>query len=282
MAAAGICCACNLSLAKEDEIVCKGFCRSSFHLKCVNLNSATRDLIAQSHQLFWMCPSCTQMMDNATFRQAIASTNAVIQTMCEEQNKNLLGLQKAVDINTARINEILTRHTAKPAGKNENTPHSITPHRSMTPLSKKRKVPPTENRFAKLPRLQLIGSKTVDPDLPVTIAAQSRNSTTENKFWLYLSGFDPNSTQEQVAELVKRNLQAETADVTKLVPKGKNLVELSFVSFKVGLDMQFRNAALVSSSWQKAQSIITPRSPPHPSSLIQNVPSASTIRTFED
>ena len=71
-----------------------------------------------------------------------------------------------------------------------------------------------------------------------------------NKFWLYLSKLNPLVTDGDVQKIVSRCLNApESVEVIRLVPKGKNIDSLTFVSYKIGLDPDIKTKALDSSSW---------------------------------
>lgn len=235
-----VCFACASTLEKADEIICSGFCKSSFHLKCAHQSSAIRDTVASCAQLFWMCRACTKMMSNATFRQAISSTNSVMQLMAEEQSKAFEELRKQIALNTTKINTILQR----------------TPAQTTTPRVPRNQVP-TNSR--KRPRLQLPdepthhenpteGTKDINPDDAIPLATAQR----ANRFWLYLSGFDPQATVQQIEKLVKQNVNTdEDIEVVKLVPKGKTLEQLTSVSFKVGIGLHLKDLALSGSTWQK-------------------------------
>ncbi|XP_053699166.1 uncharacterized protein LOC128746142 [Sabethes cyaneus] len=234
-----VCCACAGDLAKADEIVCNGFCKSSFHLQCVRLTTEIRDTVAGCSQLFWMCNACKKMMDNARFRQAITSTNNAMQAMADDQNKVLDELRKEIALNTTKINTILQR-----------TPLSTTPRIPLSQqITNSRKRPrliipdetPQRNNATE-------GTRDVQVDDSIPLAAAKK----EKLFWLYLSGFDPQATTSQIVKLVKSNLNTDkTVDVVKLVPKGKTLEELTFVSFKAGINIELKDLALSSSTWQK-------------------------------
>lgn len=233
-----ICFACTRTVLKEDEIVCKGFCKSPFHLECVHQSAEMRNDIAACSQLYWMCKACSKMMANAHFRNAIISTNTVMEMMAQQYSETLEELRKEIAHNTTQINTILQR-----------TPLQTTPHiarSQITAPSRKRPrllidAPPQDNPAS-------VGTREADPDEAIPLAAAQK----EEKFWLYLSGFDPQATVQQIEKLVRNNLNIDKAvEVVKLVPKGRSLDELTFVSFKVGLELQHRDVALSRSSWQK-------------------------------
>lgn len=71
-----------------------------------------------------------------------------------------------------------------------------------------------------------------------------------DKFWLYLSGLNPLITDADVQKIVSRCLdEPELVDVVRLVPKGKDISGMTFVSYKVGLDRTFKAKALDPSTW---------------------------------
>ena len=71
-----------------------------------------------------------------------------------------------------------------------------------------------------------------------------------DKFWLYLSGLNPLVTDGDVQKIVSRCLGLPgPVDLVRLVPKGKDVNGMSFVSFKIGLDPNTKAKALDPSSW---------------------------------
>lgn len=73
---------------------------------------------------------------------------------------------------------------------------------------------------------------------------------TPPKFWLYLSGFQPLISPDDVQKIVTRCLDLSSpCDVVRLVPKGKDVSKMSFISFKIGLDPALKEKALLPLSW---------------------------------
>ncbi|XP_053691644.1 uncharacterized protein LOC128740148 [Sabethes cyaneus] len=159
------------------------------------------------------------MMSNARFRQAISSTNNAMQAMVDDQNKVLDELRKEIALNTMKINTILQR-----------TPMPTTPRIPITTNSRKRPrlIIPDESSQQRDNATE--GTRDIQPDDAIPLAAAKK----EKLFWLYLSGFDPQATVNQIEKLVRNNLNTEkTVDVVKLVPKGKTLEELTFTEADV-------------------------------------------------
>lgn len=72
----------------------------------------------------------------------------------------------------------------------------------------------------------------------------------ETKFWLYLSRIRPDVTNEEMSAMVRANLElTQDPEVVKLVAKGADITNMSFISFKIGLDPALKPIALDPLSW---------------------------------
>lgn len=92
------------------------------------------------------------------------------------------------------------------------------------------------------------GSKSIDlSDLSVPSIIPAEPPI---KFWLYLSRLNPLITENDVQKIVSRCLNiVDSVDVVRLVPKGKDVSNMTFVSFKIGLDISLKDLALDPASW---------------------------------
>ena len=92
------------------------------------------------------------------------------------------------------------------------------------------------------------GTKSIDlSDLSVPSISPT---APPEKFWLYLSRLNPLITDQDVQNIVSRCLcVADSIDVVRLVPKGKDVTGMTFVSFKIGLDPSMKDLALDPASW---------------------------------
>lgn len=241
MDATTVCYSCARDANEVDVIACDGFCKSTFHLKCVKLSAEARETIKNCGQIFWMCNACTKMMKNATFRQAISSTNSAIEASYDDHKKVLTELRMEIAQNTSKINSILEQFPTEPPTRQE--PQRTQWKSSAPDYSRKRP------RIDDEPKTETsAGTRATDPAVIIPLAARPERA---DLFWLYLSGFDPKATEDNIRELVKRNLNSnEAVDVRKLVPKGKSLDELTFVSFKVGVVSELKDIALSPATWQ--------------------------------
>lgn len=237
------CHGCAVSITDENDLVtCQGFCKSTFHLKCSHLSASVWADIRSSSMIYWMCPSCRKLMSSTRFRGALSGTNDLLQAVMSQQSQMLEGLRGEIEKNTERINEI---------GKQQGRVLSDrSPWPSIQPRSTKRPRlqidPPQTEEDA--PRV-LCGSKEPDPALSIPIVQAVAR---EPKFWLFLSKFSPHATVEEISGLVQRNLEIdEPVEVVKLVRRGVDLNQLSFISFKVGVGLKWKEKAMEPASWQK-------------------------------
>lgn len=238
------CHGCAVSITDESDVVtCQGFCKATFHLKCSHLSASAWEEVRSNSLIYWMCPACRKLMSSTRFRGAINSTNDLLQAVMSQQNQLLDDLRGEIKRNTEKINEIV--------GKQQ---QQDLPNRSPWPA--------IQPRSSKRPRIQIdppqidedapraiCGSKEPDPALPIPVV---QSVARESKFWLFLSRFSPHATVEEISNLVQRNLDMnEPVEVVKLVRRGVEINQLSFVSFKIGMGMKWKEKAMQPENWQK-------------------------------
>lgn len=238
------CHSCATDVA-DDSISCNGFCKAEFHLKCVNITLAVCDEVKKNTQLFWMCRSCTKLMDDIRFRNSIRGAY-------EAGQENVLGAHNEVvqKMKSDIMNELKSELRLNFA--------ALINSSSLTPKSSTR---PT-NATGSLRRRQLFGKPEVferrQQDLMCgTGSSLSPSQGTfavpppKQKFWLYLSRISRDVTVEQMRELAMQRLETNDVEAFRLVANGKDVSSLSFISFKVGMSPDLKAKALSTSTWPK-------------------------------
>lgn len=71
----------------------------------------------------------------------------------------------------------------------------------------------------------------------------------DDKFWVYLTKISPDVNERDVQQLVKECLLTDDVETKILVPKGRPLSTLTFVSFKVGVGHDLKSKAMDPSTW---------------------------------
>ena len=179
-------------------------------------------------------------MNGRSIRSYIADTQAVspmpsVSSSLIDLPAQVHQLSNVVEALSNKIDNI-TCTPSQPVWPTSNTP--VWPKRNM----KRRRIDDKPDSQA----TSECGTNNVDlSDLSVPTVVQN-----VRKFWLYLSGLNPLITDADVQKIVSRCLSIpESMDVIRLVPKGKDITGLSFVSYKIGLSPEMENKALDASTW---------------------------------
>lgn len=239
---------CQLDVNDIEPIRC-GFCDAVFHIsqQCCGFNYRTnRDVLSQG-KLMFICADCRSELDGRSVKsyledkmqsQMISPTGVTASDNLSSQVQLLAGV---VDKLSKKVDVLAS--TAVAGGK---TKQLLTPSFRAWPKP-----------GAKRPRVEQYDSAaltidrgTRDIDLSDLSIGSIMPTPTPPKFWLYLSGFQPLISCDDVQKIVARCLDLSApCDVIRLVPKGKDVSNMSFVSFKVGLDPSARDQALLASTW---------------------------------
>lgn len=181
------------------------------------------------NNLYWMCDKCVELFENSHLRSIAIKTN---------DPAPLDSLTKAITELRTEIKQLTTsssRSASSPAPK-------------IWPVLEPKHPLRTPRLQVAVPRSVdkcLYGSKATNQDV-VSVPTYSE----QKKFWLYMSRIRPDVTNELVLGMVKSNLNLnEDPDIVKLVPKGKGVSSLTFISFKIGLDPELKTQALDPSTW---------------------------------
>lgn len=77
----------------------------------------------------------------------------------------------------------------------------------------------------------------------------------ENPEWYHVSQFDSNTDNVKMREWFMKILDAEDIQCVKLIPKGRQISELSFVSFKLGVHSSLVTKVMNPLTWPKGISV---------------------------
>lgn len=226
-------------------MVCQGYCGAAFHAVCVNVDAPLQEQLATtSKNLFWMCDGCAGIFTNAHFRSMMtkfdersSAVSAAFLSMQSEIDK----LQSAMSTLTAKTEEKIS--TPALFATQQLWPRK---DRLNTPLSSSKR-----RRFDDGGSLSVSTGTVGTKAAGVIKTVQFDQRDDNNLLWIYLSAFHPTTSESQIASLVSEclDLASVTPKVVKLVPKGRDVNSLQFVSFKVGIAENFREKALSSDSW---------------------------------
>lgn len=209
---------------------------------CVKLDYSFREVLkAHVRNVFWMCDGCAEMFSSDHFRKL--SSRCTSECMPDEVSlkslkDDIAGLKDIVKNITSQVD-------SKPINPVMTTAWSATnrmTHLNPLPNTPKRR---REGDELKEKPSNIRGTKTAS-ELVKTV------SPPEELFWLYLSAFDPSTSNNEIVTLVKSSLML-TDDVepkvVRLVPKDKDPTTLNFVTFKVGFKKSLKDLALSKETW---------------------------------
>lgn len=223
---------CSEAINGIDFVICRGYCGAFFHINdCSGVTRALQSYFTSNKNLFWMCDECAELFGNSHFR--------VISNQADEKSP-LTSLVSAITELRTEIKQLNVKPTAH-ASPAANIRWPAIDQRRGT---KRPRV--HETNAPQLEACRVGSKKTQDNVASVPIS----KADVEPRFWLYLSKICPDVTVEAVRAMTKANLNIENDPiVVKLVPKGKAIESLSFVSFKIGLDPSLKNKALDPETW---------------------------------
>lgn len=241
MAASEVCHSCARGMTAV-EVVCGGFCKATFHFSCANI---TEDLYKEIHgkpAIFWMCNGCRELMSNARFKNALSSMNAA----AIEVNDTYLKLIEEMksEIKDSLIAEI--RQEIK-GGFNQLSPAVLSPlprYFKFGHANSPKRRRDDEAVASDQPSKILRGTGPSTADIP-----SIHMDRTSDKFWVYLSKICPEVSETDIERLAKDCLHTDEVVVKSLIPRGRSLSTLSFVSFKVGVSLELKPKAMDPVSW---------------------------------
>ncbi|XP_058814436.1 uncharacterized protein LOC131678361 [Topomyia yanbarensis] len=231
------CTNCSKVINDSERITCRGYCGNSFHMICVKLDYDVRDVLGiHSRNIFWMCNGCADLFCNDNFRRMASRCcdNAM------PDDNSLKSLKDDIADLKDVVKALSVKVDTKPLSPTVNTPWTGIAAYNPVPNTPKRK---REDDPLKAKITNIRGAKAAFETIKTV-------SPPEEVLWVYLSAFDPSTTDDEVSRLVKDCLGKDMQPkIVRLVPKDKDLSSLSFITFKVGVSKSCRDKALSKDSW---------------------------------
>lgn len=201
-----------------------------FHMTCANVSRALLGYFsAHRKNLFWMCDKCAELFENSHLRSI---------TKVADEKSPLMSLTEAISNLHTEIKQL----SHKPVPSIQSPSVKNWPYIGPIRAAKRLRGPDMAQKATECQS----GSKPLDQNIiSVPVCAKPAN-----KFWLYLSRIRPDVTNEEMSAMVRANLDTtQDPEVVKLVAKGTDISNMTFISFKIGLDPSLRTIALDPASW---------------------------------
>lgn len=221
------------SVGGPDVIACYGTCNGTFHGKCVSLSAAVMKTIANNPNISWNCDNCN------------APTGLISEVM-KELKGSLAELTKAVANNTSVLANVVA------SGSKTTKSFADMASAFPSPATSKRRRVESVAVHTPVPRKTVVGSgsgpvasvelKSVETRKDI-VASQLHTSTTEEKLCSYLKEV--------------HSLDTSSSDIRCkiLLPNGKNIDDLDWISFKISVVESMYEKVMVSENWPKGVTV---------------------------
>jgi hypothetical protein len=240
------CAKCKLHHSTDDSTACSGPCERIFHFKCLDVSRDVLKVLSECRNLSYTCDACL--------------------SRCYRP------LEDKIDNLETEFRELKALFTATLAGRpavSTVNPKPILvkspPQRKQQPHRAVKKTP----TFADL----ISGRKTISKDddtprrspvtdtpaTPITIVGTGPKKTEISfavpKFWVYLTGLDPETDDDILEEIVQTTFNSDDIKCVKLMPKNRTLEQCEFISYKIGFPLSMKDTALDPTSWPEGFSV---------------------------
>lgn len=230
MANCAVCFESTLGQLTDDVIQCNGSCMNCFHLSCVGLTRSIGKSVAGSPNIHWYCDAC-----------------------------NIVSLHKVVENLTAAIvslPEVISQSMLKLGLTPKQVPLSSSIQPEFTVSSKRKRfddsyvaqtVPEQQQQSSQ--ELRIIGSGETSSSI---IAIEQRRS-------IVVSMLDTATTSDDLINFVNTSLELNDKSslfrCNMLLPSGRNLEDLDFISYKLTASETLISSLLHASIWPKGVTV---------------------------
>nr|XP_049462386.1 uncharacterized protein LOC125906649 [Anopheles coluzzii] len=246
------------SSSEELTYTCDGFCKRWAHRSCLGVSSAAvKDLIKEDSQILWLCHNCSENRRNGHSVMIAELTAALTDLKSQLSAEFQTRMDAAAESLKRTMLSSLDQHTdTRPASHTSTftiqrkTSTSKAPVLSSTPATELSN-PAKRRLMDRSPPSVVATSPLLNGTAPIATSAHATLLLLPEtpKFWLYLSRCRPTATILEVETFVKEQIGIEDVTVFKLVPLNRDVRTLTFSSFKVGLSPDYKEKALLCSSW---------------------------------
>lgn len=224
---------CSLIVEGKTDlfVVCEGKCYGTFHASCVGLSEAS--VCCLSKNIVWLCDDCLFDFHDSQ-REVKCSQSETTDHALRCVTAELTDISTKIANVMKMISEDSHVDTSK-EGTNELPPIHSTPNRSL--------------------QLHAGSRNNISDTSAKTSQAHSSGTSTcyrGGTFSLFLTNIDEQVTENEIADLVSQSLEVDATGligVRKLGPKWTSNSIVDYASFKVLLDVRYKETALQPHIW---------------------------------
>lgn len=214
------------------SVVCEGFCLNAFHLECAKLSFDELLCYRKVPNVYWMCDNCKLEIDNirksGTLQTGSTSIQPIVNLDVNRHDEEIAELRHQITVIRQTLSDISSTCTSSRPGSTS----AISPLAQSSPLSK--------------PGL-LLGTRNIGQ----SCSSVGSSAVEGEKYWLFFTRVKNTATERDITEMVTDSLEVLDAGVVakKLVPPWKDAYSLPFISFMVGIDIRYKEKAMLQSTW---------------------------------
>lgn len=247
---------CSKAIRGIEFAKCAGFCEQIYHFACCGLSKQIHDTIL-AHTI-WICGECKVVANNRSLKEICSNGDGItaiddLKQQMNELNGNVQSLSETVSacVNNSKSGfQQFDRQLADTNNKIEMFLDKVGTVEVITDAGSQQQRQPYQKHRADVARRAEQGAADINID-GLTVSRLVPEEPVP-LFWLYLSGLHPQVSVEDIQKVVKSCLTVSDAvTVVKLVPKGKDLSRVTFISFKIGLSLDLKDTALLPETWPK-------------------------------
>lgn len=266
MSTCGLC--KELVTAVPDSVTCyNSACKMIYHARCAGLSRSKLSIILETSNVFWFCNDCCQLPPVAPI---VPTENVVPIQLVVNISDKLEGIQESL----AKLTDAMAvKAPSWPSVSDSWPPVSD----SATITNKRRRVTVSDDEYPPAPKSSavVIGSADLNDGLKIV----------EARKLLVASMFHPSTDSVHLTKFLneKLNLPESSTEVRvhKLVPAGKNLADLDYVSFKISVLGNRADELKLPSMWPKGVRVrefeYRPRKPRSDAVFLPQQTTAATV-----
>jgi hypothetical protein len=239
------CAKCKLAHSAGDSIACTGPCERIFHLKCLDVSRDVLKALSECRNLCYTCDACLLHC-----YRPLEDKLENLETELRELKTLVTAALSTASASTAASNAppqkptIQRKQQPHRAVKKSTTFADIVNDQFSTPMGRDT---PTRPPVADTPTTPaaIVGTGPKKPE--INLAAP--------KFWVYLTGLDPETDDDILDDSIKTTFQTDDIKCVKLLPKNRPLEQCEFISFKIGFPQSMKDTALNPAFWPEGFSV---------------------------
>jgi hypothetical protein len=259
----GTCAACEDIIdydgATDNYVMCDGYCRQTYHIDCLSFSvpSTVWKLYRTRREFLFFCDDCRELQKNFVMRRNFAEAErnvsklvGILQEATEKVDAMCRGVVESASAaipskeNDTSVEEFfspkarkLSRRNKKKRAVNKTNQAVPTPAVTVTevdgaPKTSTPQVTPKDDDFL-TPLPPSPKKRPTTKGFFGTAGATSQISAAEERKDFVISRVHPATTTDGIREFIKENTGIVDVRCQLMLPKGRDVAELNYVSFKI-------------------------------------------------